>query len=113
MKPLTLNQVTIIGNVAAEPELIKDKDGTEITVFPLATERDRNGKQAVDYHRVECGYKLPSEFRKGVLVLVKGWLMNDFFEKTDGSRNCFTKIVCTSVCIITTSRRKERLLFKI
>jgi len=108
MNPRTLNKVTMIGNIAAEPES-PVVDERKRYIFPLAVERTREGKDAVDYFKVESEFDL-KDFNKGDLVLVEGWLMNDFYTKSTGERLYFTKIVLTQISKIKASKVGEKML---
>lgn len=58
----SVNKVSLVGNVAADPEVRQTEKGTTVTTFPLATNRDftSNGekKRVTDFHRVVAWAKL-------------------------------------------------------
>ena len=56
----TINQVTLLGRVGADPELRQTKNGAAVVQLRLATDRyskANDGKSETDWHTVVCWAK--------------------------------------------------------
>lgn len=96
----TLNQVILIGNVAASADFIDSKSGKNLCSFPIAVDRpwaEENGDtvREVDYHRIVAWGKLAEICQKiihtGAKIIVRGKIINHSYEK-DGERKYSTEI---------------------
>lgn len=103
------NKVILIGNLAANPELRQTTNGTDVTTFPLAINRnwtDKNGakQEEVDYHRVVCwgplGKIAKEHLVKGSAALIEGRLSNRIYDNAKGQKVFITEIVADNLNIL-------------
>jgi single-strand DNA-binding protein len=97
-----INQVMLMGNLGADPELKQTSVGS-VLKFNLATTRywiDKNTnmkKEETDWHRVTIfgrrGEALQKFLTKGSRVFVIGRIHNSSYEK-DGQKRYSTEIIC-------------------
>ena len=88
---MALNKVILQGRLTAAPELKTRSDGTKMTSFCLACERnykDEEGKAKTDFFRV-CAYNFQAEFvclnfGKGDGVFLSGSVYTNVFEDDSG-----------------------------
>ena len=97
-----LNSVTIMGRLCAAPELKHTANGTAVTSFSLATERDYSGSEEkkTDFFTV-IAWRNTAEFivkyfSRGQQIAVKGHLTTEQYEK-DGQKRTAVNIVAESV----------------
>jgi single-strand DNA-binding protein len=96
----SLNKVTLIGNLGADPEVRTVASGTKVAEFSVATSRqwtDRNGQQQekTEWHRIVAwGYSPDKDglagvaerfLKKGDRVYVEGPIEYRSYEAKDGS----------------------------
>lgn len=99
-----LNNVVLIGRLAANPELRYTQSGIPTASFRIAVERpyvDQNGERPVDFLPVVV-YRGQAEavagnLTKGRLVAVEGRIQTRSFQGQDGSTRWVTEIVADSV----------------
>lgn len=105
----SFNQVIIMGNLAADPELRTVPSGQTVASFAVATNRvwkDANGEQQeqADFHDVVAWGKLAElvgqYLSKGRKVLVSGRLQQRTWEAQDGSKRKRTEIVANDVSFL-------------
>lgn len=98
----TYNRVTLVGNLAANPDLKATKTGKKVSQFPLATNRGQiapNGEKikTTDYHRIVAWGPLAElvekYLKKGKKVFVDGRLVYRSYEDAQGKRHYVTEIV--------------------
>lgn len=108
-----LNKVMLHGNLTSDPEVKPTKNGTNLTTFSLATNRDwknREGKvvSSTDFHRIvafgKYGELMGKYFKKGMPVIISGRLSNRSFVGGDGKRRYLTEVVAEDFHFL--SRRK-------
>lgn len=97
-----MNQVTLMGNLGADPELKQTSTGS-VLKFSLATTRvwldkeTNSEKKDTQWHRVVVfgrrGEALRKYLSKGARVLVQGRIHNSSYEK-DGQKKYKTEIIC-------------------
>ena len=99
-----LNNVSIMGRLANNPELRKTQNDIHVTSFTIAVERDfknANGEKETDFidivawrHTAEfiCTY-----FQKGQLIAVTGSIQTRKYEDKDGNNRKAVEIVANSV----------------
>ncbi|MFA6954975.1 MAG: single-stranded DNA-binding protein [Thermoanaerobaculia bacterium] len=95
----SINQVLLIGTLAADPEKATTRTGRTIITFPLMTHRsftsDGDPKEVTDYHRVSAAGALAERcanaLRKGQAVIVNGMIINRAYE-SNGERKYVTEI---------------------
>lgn len=104
------NHVTLVGNLAADPELRQTKNGRTVASFPLAINRnslDEEGKrhEVADYHRIVAWEKLGNiaakYLAKGSAVLIDGRLINTSFDDSKGQKHYRTEIVLDDLRMLT------------
>ncbi len=111
----SLNQVMMIGHLAANPEIHTSATGVKVVSFAVATNRDwttsdGTKKEAVDYHKVVAFRRLAEvcaqHLVKGSPVYVQGRLQNTSFDGTDGKKHFFTEIVLDQLSILVYKKGK-------
>jgi len=111
----SLNQVMMIGHLAANPDVHTSATGVKVASFPVATNRDwttsdGTKKEAVDYHRVVAFKRLADvcaqHLVKGSPVYIQGRLQNTSFDGTDGKKHFFTEIVLDELNILVYKKGK-------
>lgn len=97
-----MNQVTLYGNLAADPEVIPTKTGKTFTSFSLATNRNWRTKEGktmgeTNFHRIKAfgrlGELIGTHLKKGSPVLLSGRLNNRSYIAKDGGKRYVTEIV--------------------
>lgn len=100
------NQVIVMGNLAADPELKNLPSGQSVTSFAVAVNRswtgsDGEAQEQVDFFDVVAWGKLAElvdqYLSKGRKVMVVGRLQNRSWEAQDGSKRRKTEIVAGEV----------------
>ena len=93
----TINKVTLLGRVGADPEMTYTQGGTALTKLRLATDRYRsNGDPETDWHSVVCWDKLA----EAVNSYVEGRLVQNSWETEDGQRRHRTEIHASEVVFL-------------
>lgn len=99
-----MNKVTLIGRLAADPELRQTGEGTNVTNFTLAVTRPYSGKESeaqtdwIDIvawrHTAEfvCKY-----FQKGSPIIVDGTIQTRMWEDKAGQKRKTVEILAESV----------------
>lgn len=108
----SINQVLLIGTLAAGPEKRTTRTGRTIVTFPLMTHRsftsDGDPKEVTDYHRVSAvdalAERCANALRKGQAVIVDGMIINRAYE-TNGDRKFVTEIRAGDVAFLEFHRR--------
>ena len=89
---MSLNQVTIQGNMAKDCEIKTLTTGNTVTNFAIAVQRNyknREGKYDVDFIECMSFEKTPfisKYFHKGDSILVTGELMTNVYTDTEGKK---------------------------
>jgi single-strand DNA-binding protein len=105
-----MNELTIHGNLTAEPELKYSQTGTAVVSFTVAVNRRRYNRttgqwQPLDtvFHRVVAFGQLAENaaisLDKGVTVTVTGELGDDSWTSQDGQRHVRTQVEAADVAI--------------
>jgi single-strand DNA-binding protein len=98
---MSLNQVTILGNVGMSPKLLVTKTGTAILEFSLATHEKRGEVQETHWHRVKAFGKTAEisggMIQKGDEVFVSGRLWNRAWTDKDGKQRSSVEIVASYI----------------
>lgn len=100
----SVNEVTIVGNLGADPEVRHTQDGKKIVNLRVATQdvwRDRHTgdrKERVEWHRVVIFAEHPADFaekylKKGSKVFVRGKLQTRKWQDNNGSDRYSTEVV--------------------
>jgi len=99
-----LNNITIMGRLTKDPELRYTQNGTAVTSFSLAVERDYSGKDSekqVDF--IEClawrhtAEFLAKYFSKGRMVVASGRLQVRPWEDKNGNKRKTVEVVAENV----------------
>lgn len=98
----SLNKVTLIGNLGADPDFQQLDGNVAVAKFSLATTetfKDRNGQTQsnTDWHTVVLWRNLAElahkYLQKGSLIFLEGKLKTRHYDDKDGSRRYVTEIV--------------------
>jgi single-strand DNA-binding protein len=112
----SLNRVTLMGYLAADPDVRQTSNGINVANFSLATNRewkDNDGKKkhATDFHRVVAWRRLGEicgeYLKKGSSIYLEGELKNRSYENKEGEKKYYTEIVAKDVNILTWKKNKE------
>ena len=110
---MSLNHVTVMGRITADPELRRTQSGTAVTSFSLAVERDGkgpNGEKQTDFFEIVawsgtaelvCKY-----ITKGRQIAIDGRLQTRGYTDRDGNKRKVVEIVASSV-YFADSKREE------
>ena len=100
-----LNRVIIMGRLVRDPELRHTQNGTPVTSFSLAVDRDfkekDSGERATDF--IDCiAWRSGAEFvckyfRKGRMACVEGRLQVRGWKDRDGNNRRSTEVVADSI----------------
>ena len=109
-----LNVVVVMGRMVVDPEPRKTLDGTDVTSFRIAVDRDyvKPGEERqTDFFDVVawrgaatfvCNY-----FRKGSLIAIQGWLQMRTYEDKNGKKRTVHEIVAEKVNFCERPKRDE------
>ena len=108
----TINHVTLLGRVGADPELRSTKSGTAVVQVRLATDRySKDGPAETDWHSVVCWGKTAEAVAryvgKGDRVHVTGRLQQHSWQTDAGERRARTEVHASEV-IFLDSRESRR-----
>lgn len=95
-----LNKAIIMGRLVDEPELKTLTNGTSVTSFRLAVERDyktNDGERPVDFPTIVC-WRSTAEFvcryfGKGNMIAIEGQIQTRTYQAKDGTNHFATEIV--------------------
>lgn len=105
----SINRVTFLGNIVADPQTKVTKSGRHVTTFAVATNNewfDSEGElqKSVDFHRVvswEGLAKVCAKYlKKGHPVYLEGRLTNRSYEGSDKIKHYMTEVVLNDVHIL-------------
>ncbi|TAL69145.1 MAG: single-stranded DNA-binding protein [Bacteroidetes bacterium] len=104
----SLNRVTLIGNLGADPELRSTPQGTQVCTVNIATTeryKDKSGefKDSTEWHRIVFWDRLADTvskyLKKGSKIYVEGKLKSRQYEK-DGITRYMTEIYAQSMIML-------------
>ncbi len=99
---MSLNNITLVGNLGTEPELRTTSGGKQMCRLRLATRRLRGDE--VDWHDVVVwdvqAVRCKEHLRRGSLVGVQGRLQYRSWDAEDGKRRKVASVVATSVAFL-------------
>jgi single-strand DNA-binding protein len=110
MKMKSLNRVSLLGHLVADPEVRETKNGNNVANFAIATNhrwKDSDGeKQGItDFHRIVAWKKLGDlcgeYLKKGSSVYLEGQLRNRSYDTAEGEKRYTTEIIARDVNILT------------
>lgn len=106
----SLNRVTLLGNVTADPELKKTATTQKsVLTFAIATNNewyDNEGvvQKTTDFHRVVAWERLAEicakYLKKGSPIYLEGRLVNRSYEGKDNLRHYITEVVATDLRLL-------------
>ncbi|MBE5791645.1 MAG: single-stranded DNA-binding protein [Clostridiales bacterium] len=110
-----MNDVTLIGHLATDPELISIQSGRGKCTFRLATEREyidsHTGKREADFHNIVVWGQLASLctrfLNKGRQCAVKGSIQYRSYNAQDGSKRYITEILANKVFFLGAKKSSE------
>lgn len=102
---MSLNQVTLIGNLGGDPDLTMTESGRARCKFSLATDesytRDGERKERTEWHNiVTWGNNAESAakyLKKGAMVAVVGSLQTRNYDDKEGKKRYITEVVARRV----------------
>ncbi|MFC1600254.1 single-stranded DNA-binding protein [Patescibacteria group bacterium] len=112
----SLNRVTLIGNLAADPEMRETASGKKVANFALATNRQwksDDGKtiSATDYHKVVAWKRLGEicgeYLKKGAGIYLEGSIKNRSYESKEGEKKYLTEIIARNVKFLNLKKDKD------
>jgi single-strand DNA-binding protein len=99
-----LNRVVLIGRLTADPQLRYTQNGTAVTTFTLAVQRNfanQQGEREADFIDIVAWRKLAelcaNFLSKGRLTAVEGRLQIRSYEAQDGTRRRVAEVVADNV----------------
>lgn len=96
-----INQVTLLGRLANEPESKVINDGKHVTKFSLATSEKYKDKESVEYHRIVVWGQLAQlcaqYLAKGKMAFVQGKIQTRSWEDQQGQKKYSTEIIADTV----------------
>ena len=98
----SLNRVTLIGNLGADPEIRYTPSGAAVANFNMATKEQWTSKEGgkeerTEWHRVVVWRRLAEicgeYLHKGSLVYIEGRLQTRTWEDRDGNKRWTTEVI--------------------
>ena len=105
----SLNRVTLVGNLARDPEIRYTPSGTAVCTFTIVTNRywktdSGENKENAEYHRIVAWDKLGELcgqlLKKGARTFVEGRLQTRKWAGQDGVERYTTEIVITDMMVL-------------
>lgn len=105
----SLNRVTLVGNLARDPEIRYTPSGTAVCTFTIVTNRywkteSGEAKENAEYHRIVAWDKLGELcgqlLKKGARTFVEGRLQTRKWAGQDGVEKYTTEIVITDMMVL-------------
>ena len=103
---MSINNVTLVGRLTADPEVRKTNSGISVCQFTVALDRlvGRNaepGQQTADFPQV-VAWRQSADFigqygHKGDMVAVEGRIQTRTYDRQDGSKAYVTEVVANRV----------------
>jgi len=112
----SINRVSILGHVVADPQIKSTKSGKSVSSFAIATNNewfDGEGvlKKSADFHRIVAWERLAElctqHLRKGSPVFVEGRLTNRAYEGNDKVMHYVTEVVLDDLHLIRYEKDRE------
>lgn len=110
---MSINNVTLVGNMTRDPELRRTVTGKAVTTFTLALNRIKPSSdgQQVDYISCVVWDKIAESTAqycsKGSKVGVKGHLQSRTYDNAQGQKVYVTEVVCEQVDFINTRNQEN------
>ena len=109
-----LNRVALVGRLTRDPELRRTGNGTAVTSFTLAVDRNFSTRDGQEAYFINCVvWRKPAEnvaqyCSKGSLVSVDGRIQTRSYDNNQGQRVYVTEVVADSVQFLETRAQRER-----
>lgn len=106
----SLNRVSLLGHLVADPEVKETQNGNSVANFAIATNRrwknaEGEVKGGTDFHRIVAWRKLGElcgeYLKKGSSIYLEGQLRNRSYDTEQGEKRFITEIVAKDVNILT------------
>ena len=110
---MSINNVTLVGNMTRDPELRRTATGKAVTTFTLALNRIKSSSdgQQADYISCVVWGKIAESTAqycsKGSKVGVVGHLQSKSYDNAQGQRVYVTEVVCEQVDFINTRNQEN------
>lgn len=101
----SINHVTLVGNLARDPELKFTQNGNAVCTFAVATSRGvKNGDKwdnVATFHNIVCWQKLAenvgANYEKGDKVFIEGRIENRSYTDKQGNKKYTSEVIAESV----------------
>lgn len=94
-----LNKVILLGRLTADPELRSTQNGTSVTQFTLAVDRNYQ-KEQTDFINCVAWKKIAEfisrNFSKGRMIAVEGSLQTRNYEDKQGNKRTATEVIVSN-----------------
>jgi single-strand DNA-binding protein len=114
---MDLNKVSLIGNLAGDPDKRTLPSGQEVALFTLATNynwrdiKTKEKKSRADFHKIVAWGKLAeiigTYLKKGSKIFLEGRLQNRSYEDKDKNKKYITEIVASDLIMLGGRNKKE------
>ena len=108
-----INRVVLVGRMTRDPELRRTQNGSAVTSFTLAINRNYNSADGQQADYISCvvwnktAENVEKYCSKGSLVGVEGRLRSRSYDNAQGQRVYVTEVVCDSVQFLETKPRDK------
>ena len=103
-----MNNVVLTGRLTANPELKVTQSGTQVCVFALAVNKD---KEHTDFPQVVCFGKTAENLctyqKKGSMIGVNGRLQTRSYDRQDGTKAYVTEVIANAVEYLSSKSESE------
>lgn len=103
-----MNNVVLTGRLTANPELKVTQSGTQVCVFALAVNKD---KEHTDFPQVVCFGKTAENLctyqKKGSMIGVNGRLQTRSYDRQDGTKAYVTEVIANAVEYLSSKSENE------
>lgn len=109
-----LNRVVLVGRMTRDPELRRTANGTAVTSFTLALNRNFNSADGQQADYIPCvvwnkaAENVERYCSKGSLVGVEGRLRSRTYDNAQGQKVYVVEVVCDSVQFLETKAAREK-----
>ena len=110
-----LNHITLMGRLVADPELRRTQNGTAVTSFTLAVDRDfknkQTGERETDFVNIvvwrQTAEFVSRYFTKGRMAVVEGRLQIRQYTDKEGNKRTAAEVVAENVYFADSQRRES------
>ena len=109
-----MNKVILMGRLVADPETRYTQSNISVSRFRLAVNRQakqQEGQPTADFFDIVAWRStadfVSRYFRKGMQVLVEGYLRNNNWQDQQGNRHTRTEIHCENVFFVDSKRDRD------